>query len=110
MFVRSAQERAEVWVAVKTWSGGTGQTKTELFSRPGRPWRVSFKTTAGERFGIFEAAVRTPDDRLIAGVFGVQADEQGLVAGAFQVDSEHPEYILEIASQGLQWQLAIERR
>jgi hypothetical protein len=106
------QDRGEAkWVTVKEWSGGSGQTKTEAFRRPGRPWRVSFNSTAGERFGIFEAAVRTPaDDRLIAGVFGVQADEQGIVGGAFQVDSDHEEYVLEIASQGLQWRLAIERR
>ena len=47
---------------------------------------------------------------MVAGVFGVQADEKGIVAGSFQIDSEDKEYIIEIASQGLQWLLTIEQK
>lgn len=108
----AAQENATgEWVVVKEWSGGTGQTKTGPFPAPTRPWRVTFKSTAGERFGTIEAAVRTPgDDRLVAGVFGAQADEKGSLARSFQVDSDDKEYVIEVSSHGLQWRLAVEQR
>jgi hypothetical protein len=42
-------------VVVKEWSGGTGPAKTGTFPSPTKRWRVTFKSTAGERFGTLEA-------------------------------------------------------
>lgn len=43
-------------------------------------------------------------------MFGAQADEKGILAGSFQVDSDDKEGVIEVSSQGLQWRLAVEQR
>jgi hypothetical protein len=98
------------WTVVKEWTGEAGEQKTELFKPPDRPWRVSYKTTSGTPMGILHVILRSEDDRWIRGAVGLQANEQGVTAGSFMVNSEVEDYRLEIRSFGLNWHVLVEQQ
>jgi hypothetical protein len=98
------------WTVVKEWTGETGQKTTETFSAPSRPWRISFKSVSGEKFGVIDIFVRTRDGALVTAAPGQQRGVEGNISGSFVVDAEHEEYYLEINSYGLAWNVAIEKK
>lgn len=98
------------WVVVKEWSGGAGRRRTEAFALSARPWRLSFETS-GDVLGVLDIFVRAlPDEELVAAAISQQASREEPLAGTLLVRAEHDEYFVEIASYGLNWQLAAEER
>jgi len=100
------------WVTVQEWTGGSGPKKTDVFSPSSRPWRVSFKATAGERWGLLDIFVRTKEGQYVGSASNMQlfAFDDERRSGSFLVDSEHGEYVLEIVSDGLAWHVTVEQR
>ncbi len=101
---------ADGWTKVKEWSGGPGSQKTETFAPSGRPWRVSYKTTSGERMGILDIIIWSEDGQWMTGAIGLQGNDQGVTAGSILVDKGEKGYTLEIRSAGLNWQVVVEQK
>ena len=106
------KEEQSEWVVVKEWSGGHGRITTEVVTPGSRPWRVSFKATSGERWGLLDVFVRTKDDKRVGSAVNMHlmAFEEDKRAGTMIVDSEDEQYVLDIVSDNLSWHVAVERR
>jgi len=100
------------WVVVKEWTGGNGTRTTEVFVPTGTPWRVSYKATGGDRWGLLDIYVRTTDGEDVGKAISLQPFGFGEAAGAgsFLVDSAHDAYVLEIIGYDLQWHVVVEQR
>jgi hypothetical protein len=107
-----AQHRSDSeWVAIKEWAGGNGPRKTEAFAPSKKPWRVSYKATGGDRWGLLDIFVRTKSEEYVASALNMQllAFEEDTRSGAFLVTSEHDDFVLEIISNRIDWHVAIEQ-
>jgi hypothetical protein len=102
------QDANEKWAVLKEWTGGPGPVhKLDPFARPTGPWRISYKTDAGETrtTGVVDVIVRTKQDRMVTAAYNLQS----VVAGHLTVREEHPEYYIEVRSQGPSWRVAVEQ-
>jgi hypothetical protein len=106
------QEDKVEWVVVKEWSGGHGRMTTDVFTPGSRPWRVSFKATTGERWGLLDVFVRSKDGKPVGSAVNMHlmAFEDGQRSGSLLIDAADTEYVLDIASDNLSWQVVAERR
>ena len=112
-FVAAAIEKEQQeWVVVKQWSGGHGRITTDIFAPASRPWRVSFKATSGERWGLLDVFVRGKDEKPVGSAVNMHlmAFDDGPRSGTLIVDSEEEQYVLEIVSDNLSWEVLVERK
>jgi len=110
---KDAQHRSDSdWVVIKEWAGGNGRRKTEAFAPSKKPWRISYKATGGDRWGLLDIVVRPSDEEYVASALNMQllAFEENTRSGTFLVNSEHDAYVLEIISDRVDWHVAIEQR
>lgn len=100
------------WVVVQEWNGGHGKTTTDVFTPGSRPWRVVFKATSGERWGLLDVFVRTGENQQVGSAVNMHlmAFEDGERQGTLMVDNEADQYVLDIGSDNLSWQVVVERR
>jgi hypothetical protein len=110
LFQDSPERDDRQWVGFKEWSAGSGQLKTEAFKVSTSVWRVSYKSTSGDRHGLINIVVTDADDAVVTRVYGRQADDHGVVSGSFLVEAGPGAFSLEIESHGLNWHVSAEQR
>ena len=106
----SPQGEGGGWVSIQEWSGGPGQMRTEEFMMPAKVWRLSFKSTSGDRHGLMDILVSDENDEIVTASYSQQADDNGILSGSFLVRREPGTFRLQINSYGLQWQAVVERQ
>jgi hypothetical protein len=107
-----AMQAESGWTLLKEWSGRSGRTRTEPVTVPAGQWRVTFKATSGDRWGLLSVVVLTPEGREVGSAVNMHllAFEDKERGGTLTVNSPEREYVLEIASDQLDWHVAVEGR
>ena len=110
LFQDSPERDDRQWVGFKEWSAGSGQLKTEEFKVSTSVWRVSYKSTSGDRHGLINIVVTDADDAVVTRMYGRQADDHGVASGSFLVKAGPGTFALEIESHGLNWHVVAEQQ